>query len=87
MSFKANFPEDFSGFCFPEAVDVDNNEINNWIKECIKKLELNKEWDITSIASGNSKVIVMRSVVDNNEYYEVNVLKNYWTADVYKNTD
>ena len=86
MQFRASFPDDFVEYRFPKAVDIDQQQINSWIQECINVLESNKDSELTYVGSGNTRVIVMRTFADDeckNYYYEINVIRNFWQADVY----
>lgn len=66
-----HYPEDF--YDFSNGVDINDNQINVWIKQCIDYIN-EENTNFSFIASGNAKVIVFK--FDDGEY-EVNVIKDY----------
>ena len=83
-TFKAaaDYPVNFSSF--KDGVDIKDNEINKWIKECLDDAEkdikenpgLKKTFG--TISSGNTKVFVEVYIQDDNLYtVYVNVTKDY----------
>lgn len=70
VSDVPHYPEDF--YDFSNGVDISDEEINKWIKECVRTL--NETYtNYTSISSGNTQVVVYRL----DEGYEVIVSKDY----------
>jgi len=78
------YPDDF--FDFSDGVDVDNKEINRWIKECIVHIE-KENTNYCSIGSGNTKIIVSKIIEnDDDKYnYRINVIKKYSEAETGEN--
>lgn len=71
------FPNDF--YCFNRGVDIKDDEINKWIKQCIDNLDndpTNKNGGFEYICSGNTFVAVFKHA-DDDEYYCI-VAKNYF---------
>ena len=75
------------------AVNIDNEQITEWINSCIesvkKQLENNVESPYAFRASGDTIVICFYSqdiddnVFDDNNYFSVIVAKNYESADFF----
>lgn len=79
-----DFPNAFYHFGQSEnCVKIPDEEIQEWIKEGIKKLEEEKEnledW-VWYTGSGDTFVTIFR--YDGSKEYEINVSKNYWSTDV-----
>lgn len=82
LKINANYPENFSSF--KDGVDIKDNEINKWIKECLDKAQQNikenpslKE-SFRTISSGNTKVFVEVYIQDDNLYtVYITVTKDY----------
>jgi hypothetical protein len=77
------FPDDF--YSFHDGVDVSDEEINEWIQEGIKFLEINGGNDYT-ISSGNTTVAIHKYYYDDYSdeyYYDIRVSKGYYQADTY----
>lgn len=73
---ELSFPEDFYKFSTlsDKSNDITDNEINKWIKECIEELKQDNKRTWTQIASGNTRVIVIRE----NDKFNIYVMKDYW---------
>lgn len=74
------YPNDF--FSFADGVDISNDQINDWIKSCIDRLE-KSNGNMTSTSSGNTLVRVIR--MDREEApvkYEIEAVKSYSEARV-----
>lgn len=85
-----NYPISFDDWS--DGVDISNEQINEWIKEGIEKLENNKhikEYRSTSLASGNTIVHIARVWDDYHQqhFYAVDVCKNYKSIEVYLNEE
>jgi hypothetical protein len=64
--------------------NIDDNEINKWIHECIAYLEYHRDCNYRFISCANTYVFVQRYFIGDEEYnYEVIVAKNYQRATVY----
>ena len=75
-------------FSFKNAVSVDDDTINKWVKECIEKFDPNDENDLVRyIGRGDTMVFVFK--VDEDKGYNVYVCKNCYEAFIPfdKNTD
>lgn len=71
-----SYPKDY--YDFKDGVDIENNEINKWIKECVNDCKDNG--GVSCRASGNTIVVV----IEYEDEYEVIVSKNYSTAEIEK---
>lgn len=79
---KINYPEDF--FDFRDGVQVYTREIQSWIDECINKLKNSTDNDWHVIGSGNTKVIVLKILDENNDpHYDVTVATQYLEYNTY----
>lgn len=78
MKFECTYPEEF--YDYTNGLNISNEIINEWIKDCIDRLESNIENNHALISSGNTMVEVSRLYYDENDeryYYEVTVAKGY----------
>ena len=73
-----NFPTSYHAF--ENGVDITDEEINKWVRECVEWLEKNPEEPYKYIGSGNTFVIVFSH---EDEYYIV-VTKNYFDTSIDK---
>ena len=58
---------------FNDGKDISNEEVDKWVKECIEKIEKDKESYISWTGTGNTKVFVQKFDGDNE--YSVTVSK------------
>ena len=77
---KDNIRFPTSYHAFKNGVNIDDEEINKWVKECIEELEKNPEEYFKYIGSGNTFVVVFNH---EDEYYIV-VTKNYFDVSIDK---
>lgn len=70
--------EDF--YNFANGVDIDNNEINQWIADGLDYINNNDKEAYYSIGSGNTTAIILNLL----DEYSVIVTKNYQEATIYK---
>lgn len=78
------YPDDF--FDFKTGGDISNEEINEWIRSCVKDLEEDKNQEYSYTACGNTQVAVFRKFYEDKpelNSYEVMVTKNYQEADIW----
>lgn len=72
---NVEFPTHYSSF--DKAVNIDNDTINKWVKECIENFDHNDENDWCRFTgSGDTMVFVFK--FDEDEEYYVYVCKNYY---------
>jgi hypothetical protein len=71
------YPNEFDDFS--EGVNINNQTINKWIKECIDELENDKESGWCSRSSGNTYVNVTKYYHNESDEYEYQIVvaKNY----------
>lgn len=74
---NVQYPKDF--YSFENAVPIKDNEVNEWVKECIN--DLDKDTDFSYRASGDTIVFAYKSDEDV-PATTVMVAKNYQEADV-----
>ena len=77
---KDNIRFPISYHTFREGVDIQDTEIDEWVRECITKLENDSELCYAYTGSGNTFVIVFSH---EDEYYIV-VTKNYFDTSIDK---
>lgn len=92
---KIKYPsDDFYKFGISDyAVDIDNEQIEEWVNECVENVKRQLENKVESPyafkASGNTMVIcffsqdIEEDVFDDNNYFSVVVAKNYESADFF----
>lgn len=69
-----NFPTSYTNFA--SGVDISNEEINEWIKECIEWLDENPEQPYKYIGTGNTFAVVF----NHEDEYTILVTKNYFES-------
>lgn len=76
-SQNIEFPKHFYKF---KGVDIDDQQIQKWVSECLKCMEESDEsyGCYTFVGSGNSMVFVFKHEDD----YSVYVAKNYWEVTI-----
>lgn len=75
------FPAHFYRFGTKDgAVDIEDERIQQWVRECLDKIKQNDNTDFWVAGSGNTKVVVLNYI----DQYEVIVAKNYWDCDIFK---
>lgn len=69
-------------FFEPGGIDISNNEIQNWIRQCLKIAEESKEpyGYFVQTGSGNTRVILMAY----EDEYDIIVTKDYYQTSVNK---
>lgn len=82
-SNNIEFPKHFFE---PDGVDIPDDEINNWVRECLKIAEESDEpyGYFLQIGAGNTMVILMAyedeyEIIVTKDYYETSVNKEYTT--------
>lgn len=78
------FPEDFYQFKTSLVNEVHDYEINSWIQKGMEELKKNPDLTHYSIATGDSKVIILKFEYNNSIAYEIIVAKNYWSKYISK---
>jgi hypothetical protein len=75
------FPKHFMAMS-ENAVDIDNEEIQKWVRKCLKIAEESNEpyGYFVSSGTGNSRVILMAY----EDEYDIVVAKNYYETNVHK---
>ena len=68
---NVNYPQHY--YSFANGKSIDNDKINEWVRECVMKLESNPDQEYAFIGTGNTMVFVF----DLDDAYEVYVCKNY----------
>ena len=76
-SSNIEFPKHFFG---PGGVDIQNDEIQKWIRQCLKAAEESDEpyGYFATMGTGNTKVILMAY----QDEYEIIVTKDYYQTSV-----
>jgi hypothetical protein len=75
------FPEDF--FHYDGGKHISDEEINQWIEECVLFLEQEQEEFICTANSGDSKVMVMRVFDEEDDYrYIIEVYRDRYTIEI-----
>lgn len=54
------YPSDF--YSFSNGSKVTEEETNNWIQECLDEIDLDKDYDSYILASGDTKVQVIKNL-------------------------
>lgn len=92
---KIKYPsDDFYKFGTSDyAVDIDDEQIEEWVNECVESVKEQLENEVESPyafrASGNTMVIcffsqdIEEDVFDDSNYFSVVVAKNYESADLF----
>lgn len=92
---KIKYPsDDFYKFGMSDyAVDIDDEQIEEWVNECVESVKEQLENEVESPyafrASGNTMVIcffsqdIEEDVFDDSNYFSVVVAKNYESADLF----
>lgn len=92
---KIKYPsDDFYKFGISDyAVDIDDEQIEEWVNECVESVKEQLENEVESPyafrASGNTMVIcffsqdIEEDVFDDSNYFSVVVAKNYESADLF----
>lgn len=92
---KIKYPsDDFYKFGISDyAVDIDDEQIEEWVNECVESVKKQLENEVESPyafrASGNTMVIcffsqdIEEDVFDDSNYFSVVVAKNYESADLF----
>ena len=75
---NVRFPQHY--YHFVGGVSIDDDTINEWVKNCIEDLEQNPDEDHIFTASGDSLVHVARFEDDGE--YNVQVCKNYYETNI-----
>jgi hypothetical protein len=62
-----------------KAVDIDSTKIQQWVRECLYKMENDsEEYGFYLRGSGNTIVLVTK----HEEEYDIYVMKNYWECSI-----
>lgn len=78
------FPTHFYKFGTKNGgVDIEDEEIQQWVRKCLRKIKQNDNAPFWIAGSGNTQVIVLNY----DDMYEVIVAKNYYDCDIYKDTN
>ena len=67
-------------YSFNDGKDISDEKINKWVKECIEKLEEDKESYISWTGTGNTKVFVQKFEEDNE--YSITICKGYYEVEI-----
>lgn len=78
-SGNIEFPKHFSKL---KGTDIDNNEIEKWVRECLQAAEKEEEpyGYFFQVSSGNTRVILMAC----EDEYEIVVTKDYYETSVFR---
>ena len=71
---KDNIRFPASYYAFEDGIDITDEEINKWVRECIECLEKNPEQPYKYIGSGNTFAVVFNF----EDEYNIIVTKNYF---------
>lgn len=78
---NVEFPLHFYHFG-KDAVDINNKEINKWVKEVLKRLKQSTyEYDFSEVGTGNTHVIGLKYMDGS---INIKVMKNYWDLNINK---
>ena len=72
---NVEFPTHY--YSFSDGVHIDDDTINEWVKECIEEFDPNDENDWCRF-TGSGDTMVFVSKLDEDEEYDVYVCKNYY---------
>lgn len=76
------FPEDFEEYTGNKQISDD--QINEWIEECIILLESDKSETYATAQAGDTKLVVLRIFEDaDNYHYVVEVFRDRYTIEIY----
>jgi DNA-directed RNA polymerase subunit RPC12/RpoP len=67
----------------PNAVDIEDKQIQSWVREGLQRLKDNRAVDFYFHGTGNSFVIILEM----NDEYLIYVMKNYWEMEIPKDKE
>lgn len=75
------FPEAYFYFGGEDATNIENIEIEKWVKQGLKHCLVENE-ESYATATGNTRVDINRTTDEDEIYFDIDVSRNYWEVTI-----